>query len=53
MLVKVVLLFLLALVVIGWIGKALVRWRPVRRRAACPACGRPRLGRGPCACGRA
>lgn len=64
MLVKVALLFLAALVVIGWLGSLMgrrPRWlraadallRGLRGPAACPACGRPRPGAAPCPCGRA
>ena len=60
MLVKTILLFLLAMVLIAMIGRALfpdtVR-RLVRRRSValrpgtCPRCGRYIIGTGPCACG--
>jgi hypothetical protein len=68
-LVKVALLFLLAMAVIGWAGSMLGRRGRLARvlgrlprlpgakgRArgrVCPGCGRPRIGAGPCACGRA
>lgn len=59
MLIKVALVFLLVMVVIGWIGslfgKPLFRlpWRrPPLLSARCPGCGRPQIGKGPCACGR-
>jgi len=55
--VKIVTLFLIALMVLGMFGKFRPRdWlsrRPRARAAAkCAACGRPRLGRGPCPCGK-
>lgn len=68
MLVKVILLFLVAMAVIGWAGSMLGRRGALARLLDrlprlpgargprdpfCPACGRPRVGAGPCACGRA
>lgn len=58
MLVKIILVFLLAMVLLGMIGKLLfpgAARRLTRRRAAsCPSCGRPLIGRAPCPCkGRA
>ncbi|EPX84519.1 hypothetical protein ruthe_02133 [Rubellimicrobium thermophilum DSM 16684] len=59
MLIKVALVFLIAMIVIGWIGSLLGRplfrlpWqRGPRLAARCPACGRPRIGRTACPCGR-
>ena len=59
MLVKAVLLFLVAMAVIAWIGGMLGKLRlPGGRRtgarlaSSCPACGRPRIGKGPCPCGK-
>jgi len=55
MLVKVILLFLLAMALVGMIGKLLFpNARPLARRrsAYCPDCGRPHIGKGPCACGK-
>jgi hypothetical protein len=62
MLVKTILLFLLGMVLIAMIGRALfpdaVR-RLVRRRSValkpgtCPRCGTYIIGKGPCACGAA
>ncbi len=60
MLVKTVLLFLLAMVLIAMIGRALfpdtvrrlVRRRPrALRPGTCPRCGNYIIGTGPCACG--
>jgi hypothetical protein len=63
MLVQIVLVFLGIIALIGWLGSLFgrpLRWRlrPPRdhRRlggAPCPSCGRPRVGAGPCPCGRA
>jgi hypothetical protein len=60
MLVKTILLFLLGMVLIAMIGRALfpgaVRRLFHRRTAAlkpgtCPRCGTYIIGKGPCACG--
>lgn len=60
MLVKAVLVFLVVMVVIAWIGSALGKLRlpgskrpEARLNAFCPSCGRPRIGKGPCPCGKA
>ncbi|ANB32856.1 hypothetical protein CCR90_14680 [Rhodovulum sulfidophilum] len=58
MLLKVALLFLIGMAALGMFGKLrLPRPRggllPGRRRPAkCPHCGRFRIGRGPCPCGK-
>jgi hypothetical protein len=57
MLVKTILVFLLAMVLIGMIGKALfpgaarrlTRRGPAPAALRCPECGRPRIGKG-CPC---
>ena len=60
MLVKAVIFFLVVMAVIAWIGGMLGKLRlPGGKRpgaqigAFCPHCGRPRIGKGPCPCGRA
>jgi hypothetical protein len=59
MLVKAVIVFLAVMAVIAWIGAALGKLRlpgtSARRLGDkfCPSCGRPRIGKGPCPCGRA
>ncbi|WP_176559338.1 hypothetical protein [Rubellimicrobium roseum] len=55
MLVKAVILFLCAMAVIAWVGGLLGRLRlpGPKREAFCPSCGRPRIGKGSCPCGRA
>ncbi|MFT3690601.1 hypothetical protein [Paenirhodobacter sp.] len=52
MLIKIMILFLAAMA--GLAVFARFWYPPARRRAkgACPACGRPRIGPGPCPCGR-
>lgn len=56
MLVKIILVFLLAMVLLGMLGKLLFPGRGPRltgrRVTTCPDCGRPRIGKGPCLCGR-
>lgn len=57
MLVKVILLFLLAMALIGMIGKVLfpdATSRLMRRKkavSACRSCGKPLIGKGNCTCG--
>jgi hypothetical protein len=59
MLVKVVLLFLLAMVLVAMVGRALfpgaLRRGPSRlppaKPATCPRCGSFLIGAGPCTCG--
>lgn len=52
MLLKVMVLFLVGMAVLAMFGK----WRfPGHKRLAaakCKGCGRFRIGKGPCACGR-
>lgn len=55
MLSKIVLLFLAGMAVLGMFGKLKLRL-PGRDRlstAKCSACGRHRIGKGPCPCGKA
>jgi hypothetical protein len=58
MLLKVIIVFLGLMVLIALVGRALfpsVLPRAVRRKetvSRCAACGRPRIGRKPCDCGR-
>lgn len=54
MLIKAVTFFLIFIAVIAMFGR--LRLPGGRRRLTakhCPACGRPRIGKGPCDCGRA
>jgi len=56
MLVKTILLFLLGMVLIAMIGRALFpsRFKGMALRRApkpCPRCGRYQIGSGDCACG--
>ena len=53
MIVKAVILFLVFIAVLAMFGRLRLpgQKRLVARR--CRKCGRPRIGKGPCACGRA
>jgi hypothetical protein len=56
MLVKTVLVFLLAIVLVAMIGRALFpsKFKAIASRRApgtCPRCGRYQIGKGDCACG--
>ncbi len=48
--VKIVTLFLIAMGVLAMFGK--LRLPKRLSSAKCPGCGRYRIGKGPCACGR-
>ncbi|WP_181318235.1 hypothetical protein [Pseudogemmobacter blasticus] len=54
MLVKTILIFLLAMALVGMVGKLLfpnsLPGLGRRKGAFCPDCGRPRIGRGTCDC---
>jgi hypothetical protein len=56
MLLKVVLIFLLAMLLVGMLGKLLFPGAGPRLRkdrpAVCPNCRRPLIGRGDCECRR-
>lgn len=51
--VKIVILFLIALALLALFGRLRIGGVPKRRLGAgkCPACGRYRIGPGPCPCG--
>lgn len=50
MVLKVVILFLVAMGTLAWFGK--MHWLGVKglKRAKCKSCGRHRIGKGPCGC---
>ncbi|WP_132544044.1 hypothetical protein [Rhodovulum euryhalinum] len=59
MLFKIVLLFLIGMAVLAMFGRLRLPGPGGRRisfgrakTGKCPACGRHRIGRGPCACGK-
>jgi uncharacterized membrane protein YhhN len=47
--IKAVIIFLVIMVALALMGR--LRW-PKARAAFCPACGRPKVGTGPCPCGK-
>ncbi len=49
--VKIVLLFLIGMGVLAMFGKLRIPMI-TSRQGKCPACGRPRIGKGPCPCGK-
>lgn len=51
MILKIVALFLVFIAVLGWFGK--MHWIGGKKlsQKKCSACGRFRIGKGPCACG--
>lgn len=54
MLVKIVTLFLVFIAILGIFGKlSLLIPRKLRKTAVCKECGRHRIGKGPCPCGKA
>ena len=51
MMVKVVTLFLVVILALGILGK--LHWLlPRKSHAKCQECGRPKIGKGPCDCGK-
>lgn len=52
MIVKIVLLFLLAMAVMAMFGKLRFPGQKQLASMRCPKCGRYRIGKGPCPCGR-
>jgi len=51
MIVKIVVLFLVAMGVLAMFGRLRFPGRRTLTNRKCPRCGRYRLGRGPCECG--
>jgi len=50
--IKVVTFFLIGMVILALMGRLRLPKLPRARSAKCKACGRPRIGKGPCDCGR-
>lgn len=50
MIVKIVILFLVAMGVLAMFGRLRFPGQDKLRSAKCPKCGRFRIGKGPCAC---
>ncbi len=49
---KIVLLFLVGVAVLGMFGKLRFPGQKQLQSAKCKSCGRYRIGKGPCGCGR-
>jgi hypothetical protein len=49
---KIVVLFLVAMGVMAMFGKLRLPGQSLRSSRKCPKCGRFRIGKGPCPCGR-
>lgn len=52
MLVKIILLFFAAIAVLAMFGKVRMPGHKRLAAAKCPKCGRFRIGKGPCDCGK-
>ncbi|WP_198586121.1 hypothetical protein [Roseovarius salinarum] len=52
MIVKIVILFLVFMGVMAMFGKLRFPGQKKLQSARCPRCGRFRIGKGPCSCGR-
>jgi len=50
--VKIVILFLVFMVVLAMFGRLRFPGQDKLASARCPGCGRFRIGKGPCACGK-
>ena len=49
--IKGILLFLVVMAVLGVFGRVRFGGPSKRHEVRCKACGRPLIGKGPCACG--
>jgi len=47
---KIVILFLVVMGTLAWFGKMHWLGAPKRKQVTCKACGRHRIGKGPCEC---
>lgn len=52
MIVKAVVLFLVFMIILAMFGKLRLPGPPRIGGAKCPNCGRHRIGKGPCPCGK-
>jgi len=50
--IKIVTLFLIGMGVLAMFGKLRLPWIGKLGSAKCPGCGRYRIGKGPCPCGK-
>ena len=53
MIVKIIILFLIFIAVMAMFGRLRFPGQKMLAKRKCPKCGRYRIGKGPCACGRA
>jgi hypothetical protein len=53
MLIKGISLFLIGMLVLAMFGKLRFPSISQRRDGKCPKCGQHKIGKGPCACGKA
>ena len=53
MIVKIVFLFLIAMGVLAMFGRLRFPGQNRLQSMKCPRCGRYRIGKGPCSCGKA
>lgn len=53
MIVKIVFLFLIGMAVLAMFGRLRFPGRKRLSSMKCPRCGRYRIGKGPCTCGKA
>ena len=52
MIIKIVTLFLIAMGVLAMFGRLRIPGQKKLASRKCPKCGRYRIGKGPCACGK-
>jgi hypothetical protein len=52
MMLKIVALFLVFIAILGMFGKLRFPGQKRLAQAKCPKCGRYRIGKGPCSCGK-
>ena len=50
--IQIVVLFLVAMGVLAVVGRIKRGVKPKKLAQKCSACGRPRIGKGPCQCGK-
>ena len=50
--IKIVSLFLIGMLIMGMFGKLRFPGQKKLQSMKCPNCGRYRIGKGPCACGK-
>lgn len=53
MIIKVIILFLIFVSVMAMFGRLRFPGQQMLSKRKCPKCGRYRIGKGPCSCGKA